>query len=263
MEDIRRDMAQLSRYAEGLEQLLADVDQAAPARSQGTDRSGMVAVAVGKDGLPEAVAVHVRWRERLPAGSLAPAVTEAGQAALRERGEKWSQALERSGWPARLGRLDTGADVAGDPPVPAAFRRPPGTARGGPGGSSPQGQHRTRPLDVLAEEAIRGYDTAASVAARARSAPPPQGRAANGERTLALTVRADGQLTCEADARWVERQTGADLTRVLGELLAAARRGLAQASDATGAARGNEQSAQFMHEILAALGDAARPSPRT
>ena len=101
MEDIRRDMARLSRYAEGLEQLLADVDQAAPARSQGTDRSGMVAVAVGKDGLPEAVAVHVRWRERLPAGSLAPAVTEAGQAALRERGEKWSQSLERSGWPAR------------------------------------------------------------------------------------------------------------------------------------------------------------------
>jgi hypothetical protein len=250
MEDIRRDMAQLSRYAEGLEQLLADVDQAAPARSQGTDRSGMVAVAVGQDGLPEAVAVHVRWRERLPAGSLAPAVTEASQAALRERGEQWSQALERSGWPARLDRLGTGADVAGDPPVPAAFRRRPASAA-------------SRPLDILAEEAIRGYDTAASVAARARSAPPPQGRAANGERTLTLTVQADGQLTCQADPRWVERQTGADLTRVLGELLATARRGLAQASDATGAARGNQQSVQFMQEILAALGDAARPSPRT
>jgi hypothetical protein len=70
-------------------------------------------------------------------------------------------------------------------------------------------------------------------------------------------------LTCQADPRWVERQTGADLTRVLGELLATARRGLAQASDATGAARGNQQSVQFMQEILAALGDAARPSPRT
>jgi hypothetical protein len=254
MEDIRRDMAQLGRYASELQQLLSDVDQAAPARSQGTDRSGMVAVAVGRDGLPEAIAVHVRWRERLPAGSLATAITEAGRAALRERGAQWSQTLERSGWPARLDRLDTDADLAGPeadpPPVPAAFRRPGDTAR-------------PRPLDVLAEEAIRGYDTAASVAARARSAPPPQGRAANGERTLALTVEQDGQVTCQADPRWVERQTGADLTRVLGELLAIARRGLAEASEATGGARGNQQSAQFMQEILAALGDAARPSPRT
>jgi hypothetical protein len=248
MEEILRDLARLRNYAAGLQQVMADFQQAAPDRSQGTDRSGAVLAVLGADGLPEAIRVDAHWNNRLRAGSFGAAVVEASETAMRERGAAWSRALKGSDWQRRVDLLE--ADPAGAAPadpgtVPPAFRRP--------GGS-------TRPLAELAEDVIGALD---AVAASAPEVPHgPRGAAANREGTLTLTLSPSGQVSCRADPRWVEGRTGAQLTEALSAVLTAARQDLAASSRAAAASRDGaaERQGRLMEEILAALEDPRRIS---
>jgi nucleoid-associated protein YgaU len=108
MEEILRDLARLRNYAAGLQQVMADFQQAAPERSQGTDRSGAVRAVLGADGLPEAIRVDAHWGNRLRAGSFGAAVVEASETAMRERGAAWSRALKGSDWQRRVDLLEAG-----------------------------------------------------------------------------------------------------------------------------------------------------------
>jgi hypothetical protein len=218
MEDILRDLHRLGRRAAKVGQVFADMQQAAPAHSEGSDRRGAVTAALGPDGLPDTIRVHPDWRGKLPAGAFGAAVAEACASASRQRAAAWSHALARLGWQERLGR---GSEVA--EPEPDADPEPFGPAAG---------SVRSQPLDQLAENAISALDAALSTAARVRQT-PPRGNGTNRERTLAISLAPGGQVSCQADPRWVARQTAMTLDRALSQGLAAARQSL---TDSTGAA---------------------------
>jgi hypothetical protein len=220
MEDILRDLQQISRRAAELGRVFADMQQAAPAHSEGSDRSGAVTAALGPDGLPKTIRVHPDWRKKLAAAAFGAAVGEACGRAWRRRAEAWAHALDALGCQERLERLGRGL-AAAEPepgPDPAAF---------GP----TVGSLRSQPLDLLAEDTIKALDAALSMAARVRQT-PPRGRGINRERTLVISLAPGGQVSCQADPRWVGRQTATELDRALSAALAAARQDLA---DATGA----------------------------
>jgi hypothetical protein len=236
MNDLADDLARLRRDAARAAGLRSAIDRAAPARSEGADRTGAVSVVLGPGGLPETIQVHARWRERLAAVSFASAVSDACQAAMRRRGAAWARALDSAEWRERIARLDL---ESAEPP-PEAFRR----HDGGP---------RPQVLGVLAEDVITVFDAAMAAAERAR-AEPPRGTGINAERTVALTLSPGGRVACRADARWVHRQTGLALSGALDQALAAARQNLARASGSEDAARRSAHLAQLQQEILAALG---------
>jgi hypothetical protein len=254
MDEILRDLARLRRYGGGLQDLLGELQRMAPERSEGTDPSGAVRAVLGPDGLPETIRVSPYWKEKTQADAFGEAVTGACLAAMRQRGAQWSESMRRSGWQERLDQLDTGTGGAGaggaaaeaDPdPVPAAFRR----ANGAP----------PRPLDVLAEESISLLDAAL----RPVPAPRPAGAGTNRGGTLEISLSADGQVSCRADARWVQQQSGAQLSTALSDALAAARDRLAAAASTqvvSGVAGAKAEG--LLQEILAVLGDPQRLADR-
>lgn len=272
MEDFRReirDLKQLNQRAVALGRLLADLDQAAPSHSEGTDRSGAVTAIYDARGLPEEILVRARWEERLNPAGFGAAVVEACESALRERGAAWYRALERSGWQERVRRLDYGADGPGRfGPMgdgPGRFRGlddHPGAADFGPG-SVPAafrpngGGNRPWVMDILAEEVMGLFDTAMSAAERTLRE-PQEGTGVNPERTLKLTLTPGGQVSCQAGSRWVERQPGSALTEALSGVLATARRNLAAATSGGLDDRVAAQAAQLTQEVLADLRDGVR-----
>jgi hypothetical protein len=241
MEKIARDLARINRHAAGLQQLMADLQQASPESSQGVDRTGTVQAVLGRDGLPEAIRVQANWRGSLDPRSFAAAVTEASEVAMRERGLAWSRELERSGWQQRAGRL--GADSASAPPmpsgaVPPAFQRADGA--------------RPRSAERLAEEVIDLAGTAGRAARAPRRSPRGVGKNRGG--TIVLTLSRGGQVSCQADTRWVAGQSGHQLTEALSVALAAARQELA-ASSASPSSEGDfaGRQQQLLGEIFATL----------
>jgi hypothetical protein len=241
MEEIVRDLARINRHAAGLQQLMADLQQASPESSRGVDRTGTVQAVLGRDGLPEAIRVQADWKGRLDPRSLAAAVTEASEVAMRERGLAWSRELERSGWQQRAAQL--GADSASAPSMPAgavppAFQRADGA--------------RPRSADRLAEEVIDLAGTTIRAARAPRHSPRGVGKNRGG--TLVLTLSRGGQVSCQADPRWVAEQSGHQLTEALTAALTAARRQLAASS--TSSPSGNDFAARQQHllgEIFATL----------
>jgi hypothetical protein len=241
MDQIVRDLARINGYAAGLQRLMADLQQASPESSRGVDRTGAVQAVLGRDGLPEAIRVQANWRGRLDPRSFAAAVTEASEVAMRERGLAWSRELERSGWQQRAGRLAANSASAPAMPsgaVPSAFQR--------------AGDARPRSADRLAEEVI----DLAGTAIRATRAPrhSPRGVGKNRGGTLVLTLSRGGQVSCQADPRWVAQQSGDQLTDALNGALASARQDLAAASTSSSSDSdfvGRQQ--QLLGEIFATL----------
>lgn len=251
VEEILRDLERLKRYGGELGRLLSELGRVMPERSQGTDRTGMVMAALGPSGLPEAIQVHSRWRERLPAGSFSAAVAEACQSAMRERGAAWAKALDAPAWKRRFDQLEP--DRAGASPEPGRPELPAALLRGGSSG-------RPRESGALAEEAISLYDSTGSRAERTQAQLPPQGVGANPERTIALTVLAGGQVSCHANPRWVEQQTAPVINQALGQALTAARQNLARAQGDGAGPGGAAQARQLLEEIMTAFADQVRSS---
>jgi hypothetical protein len=238
MEEVIRDLRRLAGYAAGLQELMVELEHAAPARSEGTDRSGAVQAILGRDGLPESIRVHSAWSDRSDGSRFAAAVAEAVGAAAQERGRAWAQVLEKSGWQERAGELKSGRARAPGV-VPPAFLR---------------GDAMPRPLDQLAEEAI---SLTSNVTSRLGRAPrkPGHGTGSNRTRTVTLTVAPGGQVSCQADPRWVAGKSGGQLTEALAEALTAARQDLAAAAAAEAESRNDTAGRQerLLAEIFAAL----------
>lgn len=253
-DDLLADLAQLQSYAARFQSLLQDARASAPETAQGSDRTGAVTLTVGQDGLPLSIRVGADWAGKIRPTAFGDAVLGAFQAALGERMAAWVSALERDGWQAKVGRLEselatTGAatqDPAAPGVIPPAFRRPP---------ASP----RPRPLEVVVEDALRTFD------AVERYTPPPpasvqaQGRAAGGKFTL--TVSQEGLVACVADPRWVAGQTPATLANTFGQAIAEARAALAKSMAATvqtAPANPADRLKDLFSETMALLGDPQR-----
>jgi hypothetical protein len=248
MDEVLRDLARLRRTGTALSELMAELAQAAPQRSEGSDSTGAVQAVLGHDGVPEAIRVSSYWKEKLPAAALGAAVTAACQAALQNRGAAWAEVLQRSGWDRRLGSLDddsaatdTGATTADANPVPPAYRHD--------GGAS------ARPLDVLAEEAMSTMDAAMRPvpAAAARQG----GTGVNRGGTLEITLGPAGQVSCRVDPGWAARQSGVQLSQALAAALTTARGQMTAAARAAadGAAAGETSRQNLLTEILSVLND--------
>jgi hypothetical protein len=94
-------------------------------------------------------------------------------------------------------------------------------------------------------------------------APRPAGAGTNRGGTLEISLSADGQVSCRADARWVQQQSGAQLSAALSDALAAARDRLAAAASTqvvSGVAGAKAEG--LLQEILAVLGDPQRLADR-
>jgi len=248
MDEILRDLARLRRTGAMLQELMGELQQAAPERSEGADSTGTVRAVLGPDGLPESIRVSSYWKEKLPAAAVGAAVTAACQAAMQRRGADWADVLQRSGWQQRLEEMDTDAAGAVEVdvnPVPPAYRT---------GGPVP-----ARSLDVLAEEAMSTMDAAMRPVPAAAHQP---GTGANRGGTIEITLGQAGQVVCRADPGWAARQSGAQLSEALAAALTAARGQLAQASAASaasaadaGAAAAETGRQELFTEILSVLND--------
>jgi len=171
-------------------------------RAEGSDESGTVHVAVGRDGVPEAIRVDQGWQRAVDADGFADALTGAAAAArLHARADN-----EPGDWFDRTARTLTGEapDRLGDraSSIEAVFA---------PGG-------RGRAPESFLADARRYADAADGRLDRSRLA---TGTAASGR--LALGLEPSGSLSCEVDPDWLARQDAEGLTESLNRALAAAR----------------------------------------
>jgi hypothetical protein len=209
-EDLMAQFAQIQRYANGLQRLLADAQAMAPSQSEGTDRSGAVTVQLGADGIPRSFRIAPDWNRRLAPAEFGPAVVEACQAAIGDRLSVWTDSLTKGGWQDRVEQLKDGpADPApsrdDSARIPPAFRKAVDSAR-------------PRPAMELAEEVIRSFDKVENFTPPA--APLASGTAARGK--LTVTLSSTGLVSCTVDAGWVAGQTATILMNELGTAVRAA-----------------------------------------
>lgn len=193
-----RELAGLHRQLSRVDDAFLAPEPAAPARAQGSDRSGTIHAVLSRDGTPEAFRVDQGWQRAVGAAGFADAVAEASTAAHTGSGP------DGDGWSDRLHQALTGEapDRSAASEVEALFA---------PGG-------RTRQVQVYLDEALR-YTGAAD--ARLDSARLATGTAAGGR--LALFLAPMGSVSCEVDPDWLARQEAEDLTEALNRALAAAR----------------------------------------
>ena len=247
MDESLRDMRQLLRYGETLQEAVTESLRLAPQHSEGGDPTGSVRTVLGPDGLPETIRVSPYWNQKLGPEEFAAAVDAACLTAVQTRGAEWAETMRKSGWQQRLDRLDTDATTAApaDPnPVPPAYRR----ANGNP----------PRPMTELAEEAISLIDAGLHQVSEAGPPRTPRGTGTSRGGTLELSVTSAGQVTCRADPRWVAQQSGAQLSMALASVLATARERLAAAGAAAAsdpAAKIRSAAETLQREILAAMND--------
>lgn len=226
------DLERLAQRAAGLQATMRGIQDAAPERTKGTDRTGAVRVAVGADGLPESIQVDERWATQIRPHALGTAVTEAFQNAAHRRGEAWSRIFERAS--------------TGQPESPM----PQPTAVSGIGGmprtSAP------RPLSEIAEEVIARFDS--MMAAPRPGTAPAQAQGTTSGRALVLSLTESGRMSCAIDAEWASGQSGSQLNQALETALASARTELQ--NRVAGNAISADRSAGLLMEIQAAAREA-------
>jgi|SRR5579875_77914 len=223
-EEFLRDLEQLRRYGSGLQDLMSELQQLAPERSEGADSTGSVRVTLGPDGTPETIRVSPYWREKLQPAGIADAVNGACQAAMQKRGAEWAETMDRVHWRERLEALDAG---------PAGGSS---AGEGAPAGQVPAGFRRETPAapavnfeDVDPEAVLELADAALNAEPAAQ---PPAGRGANRDGMLEIQLGQGGRVACRIDPRWAAGRSGAQLSEALATALAAARKQLAAAQAA-------------------------------
>jgi hypothetical protein len=206
-EDTGEELARIQRQFSGLTDRLATAGAGLPPHADGADLTGAVQVRVGPDGIPVAVRVAPDWPRRLRPEAFAGAVVAACRAAEQARSAAWNEALARDGWPDGAARPPAGEAVEG-----AADEVTP------------------RPFGDLVEDILKAADDAEAfiqhVATTARGA----GR--NAGRQPVVELSSAGLVSCQADPRWVSRQTGPGLAAAVQEAVAAARTGIGQVRQA-------------------------------
>jgi hypothetical protein len=175
-------------------------------------------VRLGADNLPQTVRIAPDWQHRLTAEMFGHAVSEACQKAAGERMSIWWAALQREGWQARADKL--GTDRIGKPSAPSADPLSTGLRQ-------QMEEAKPRPLADVADEMMRAAGRVSELSRNPRGPATGSGTAASAR--LSVTVSGAGLVSCEAEPRWVARQTGAALATALSTALAAARSDLATA----------------------------------
>ncbi|MBO2460231.1 hypothetical protein [Actinomadura violacea] len=220
------EMDALLQYASELQKTLEGINSATPASSEATDQSGAVRVVLGADGVPERFRVANDWNRKVDVRSLGHAVAEACEIALQQRMAAWGEAMQERGLLEEMERIDRLEAQAGAVSPGLDDSLPPGLQR-------KTAVHRP-PLELLADRALGAQDALDSFLASHDGTPPPEprGSGADRNRAVALTVTASGAVTCEIDARWAERRSGAQIADALNGVLERARADLARAVEA-------------------------------
>ncbi len=210
-DDLTAQFARMQNYTAALRHLLSDAQELAPHESSGTDRTGVVQVVLGSDGLPKTVRVDPSWERAIDPAGVGSAVMEAFQTAVKERMDVWTEALAEDGFQDRVDEMKRGK--APESRIPAMFRKPvPDVA--------------PRPIGAVAEDMFVAFD-------KARTSPPSNDPTAGADRSgkVTITLSTTALTACTVDAEWAEDQPGTTIAEALGEALQAAKRELAQ-SDA-------------------------------
>lgn len=246
--DFMQELAQIQRYAAGLQGLLNQAQAQAPRAAEGADSSGAVRVQLGPDGFPQSVRVESDWQRRLRPEAFSPAVDQAFQSAMGERMSAWTTTLQEAGWQQDFERLrgrgqdDTRNGGRPGDQIPAALRR-----------QVPE--VRPRPMDELAEDMINAFDNLDEFTAAPAPQPPGTGTSAAGKVTV--TLSRTGGMTCTAEPRWVAEQSAAKLMNAVGEALNAAKADLARTAGAATAAPTGRLDG-LLAEAMAYLNDPRR-----
>jgi hypothetical protein len=218
-DELIRNLARLQRRTADLEKLINSAHAAAPEHSTGMDSSGMIAVTLGADGLPQSFRVARHWRRRLVPENIGHAVFEAFQAALAERMNAWSGNLAEQRWRERFDEHRASPPLSSTPD-----RAEPGTsapALPGPGIAP-------RSVDAVAEDVIKALDEAGQVAAAIRQ---PTGTGSDESGMVVLTLSGSGLVSCAVDARWAPGRTAVMLAKALSQALVAARTDLGRQAE--------------------------------
>jgi hypothetical protein len=243
-DELMSQFARIQNYAAALHGLLAAAQTRAPQRSEGVDRSGVVHVVLGPDGLPAKFRVNTDWQRRIEPAAFGDAVLEACRVAVGERMAAWTRSLENEGWQERLEGLGDGPPGPGTGSVPdhAMFMAHQSTPDAQP-----------RPIGEVTEDVFRAFDDLSRWIAQ-----PPQpasGSGTAGGRRLLVTLSKAGLISCTADPRWVAAQTAPRLTTALDRALSEARQDLANKPEEPSPGAGLDG---LLTEIMALLHDPGR-----
>ncbi|MBP2476627.1 hypothetical protein JOF53_005499 [Crossiella equi] len=211
-DELMAELAQLQQQATALHTLLQDATASMPRQAEGADDSGTIRVTLGPDGLPASFRVEAGWERRLHPEAVGSAVLEAFQAATRQRMAAWSETLATDGWKAQLDRLKAVQGAAGEAPSPVPSQLRTGAAA-------------PRPVDVVAEDMIKVFDTLTSPSTTGGGPAAATGADRSGKLVLSLTQEV--LLSCTTEARWAAGQSATRLMNALGEALLAAKAELA------------------------------------
>jgi hypothetical protein len=251
LEDDLWELERLRRYATELHNLMAEAESVAPQRVEATDRSGAVRMTIGPDALPESLRIAGDWKQKLQPAAVGAAVIDAYGECVRQRVAEWTRVLDNHNVADRMRQLDQlEAETQGPAPpassgsLPAAFR--PNV-----------GHIQARPLDLIAEDVLSAAGAAESaIAASAANASAGETRGTGSTRRgeVAITVSAEGLVSCDVDPDWAERQTAVRLTEALRTALDTARENLAAAQNAWGDSSGDVTTRlnELFSEITAA-----------
>jgi hypothetical protein len=214
VDDLIRDLEQVRRYAATLTGVLTDAAATVPERATGEDSTGAVRVVLDAAGLPVEIEVATDWQRRLEPARLGSAVTDAAARATDARVAQWGRSLDGR-WTREVDALKE-ADATGRPlttvePPAVDLPRPP--------------SGRNRPMDELAEEALRALD--ASLAYANRPVTPPEATAANKDSTVHVSLTTSGLAGCTVDAAWAHGKAGPVVSAAIRAAVTAARARLA------------------------------------
>lgn len=213
-----RELATLQLHVSAIHRLIAGAFEKAPRRSDGMDDAAAVRVFLDRNGLPERIQIVSDWRDRVGPDKLGDAVVYAFRAAVDDRVTVWADALREAGWHDKANRLkrylSSPASSMPSDKLPAAFQRDKK-------GAVP------RTLEDVTEEFIRAADNISE----APALPGRVRRKSTGwsiGRKACLVLDANGIKACVIDRQWASARTGSEISKALGEALAAARSSLAK-----------------------------------
>ncbi|MEV8506288.1 YbaB/EbfC family nucleoid-associated protein [Actinoplanes sp. NPDC051475] len=203
-DDPIRGLQQLQRDAEDLARRFSAAASAGAHDFTGTDRAGMVTIAIEADGKPVDVTLRPEWRDKLSASQLPEAITEAYTNAVTARLSAWAEGMAQP---------SSGEAEAVEPEWQSRVEL------GDP--SSRQSTAAIRDLvDLLNEVDSRMPDFAASVEASAT-------RSITGEnvsRTVRVTMTGGALAAVSIDSEWLRTSQHDRIADAVAEALAAAHR---------------------------------------
>lgn len=177
-DDIIQALERIRRCTSALRELITAAQAQAPAQTQGTDSTGAVQVVLGPDGLPN----RSRWQATGVDGYVRPpSPPRWSRQAARQHIRAWQPG--HSIWPTSIGKAQWTGCATPTNPKPATTPAPDT-----PTDHAHIGQVRPRSLDVVAEDALRAFDTIDRYTHPPALAAHGIGQAAGGLLTLTLSI---------------------------------------------------------------------------